>query len=71
VSVEGTTAAGFKPVRDAVARALEAQEAGGMAVAAIIDGKLVVDLWAEQVGLTRSSTPGRRSSRWLEHACCC
>jgi CubicO group peptidase (beta-lactamase class C family) len=44
------TAAGFEPVRDAVAQVLEAQNAGGVAVAAIVDGQPVVDLWAGDVG---------------------
>ena len=49
-SVAGTVAAGFEPVRGAVVRALEEQGGGGIAVAAIVAGQPVVDLWAGEVG---------------------
>jgi CubicO group peptidase (beta-lactamase class C family) len=48
--IEGEVAPGFEPVRDAAARALEAQGGGGLAVAAFLHGRPVVDVWGGTVG---------------------
>ena len=45
MTVEGETASGWAPVRDAVAR-VEADQGGALAVAAFHRGRPVVDLWA-------------------------
>jgi CubicO group peptidase (beta-lactamase class C family) len=50
VGVAGTVAAGYEPVREALARVSQDQGNGGIAVAAIADGQPVVDLWAGEVG---------------------
>jgi CubicO group peptidase (beta-lactamase class C family) len=49
-TVHGEVAPGFDGVRAAVARVLRAQGAGGVAVAAIVDGVTVCDVWGGTVG---------------------
>ena len=46
IDVHGTCAAGFEPVCDAFVRGFEERGELGAAVAASVDGDLVVDLWA-------------------------
>lgn len=47
--IDGETAPGYEPVRDAAARVLDDQAGGGLAVAAIVHGWPVVDLWGGTV----------------------
>jgi CubicO group peptidase (beta-lactamase class C family) len=47
--VDGDVAPGFEPVRDELARVLESQ-GGGLAMAAFVGGRPVVDLWGGTVG---------------------
>jgi CubicO group peptidase (beta-lactamase class C family) len=47
--VSGEVAGGYEPVREAAARVLEGQGGGGLAVAAFVDGRPVVDLWGGTV----------------------
>jgi len=44
-AVEGTVAAGYEQVRTAFAANLSVRGDGGCALAAVVDGELVVDLW--------------------------
>lgn len=59
VSVHGTVADGFEPVRDAFAANLAQRGERGAAVAVHRHGRLVVDLWAGEAHADRPGTPWR------------
>jgi CubicO group peptidase (beta-lactamase class C family) len=58
-SVEGDVAAGFESVRALFDEQVAQVGAGGAAFAAVVEGRLVVDLWAGRAG----SEPWRRETR--------
>ena len=54
IAVEGTCATGFERVRDAFAENFAQGGEVGATVAATVDGKLVVDLWAGHADAART-----------------
>jgi hypothetical protein len=54
--IHGEVAPGFEPVRDVFAQFFAAGAESGAAAAAIVDGRLVADLWGGTVGREGSCT---------------
>ncbi len=54
--VEGYVAAGFEPVRDAFAQNFELGLEQGAASSVVLDGRVVVDLWAGTTGAATAAT---------------
>jgi CubicO group peptidase (beta-lactamase class C family) len=63
MTVEGTCAAGFERVRDALAENFAQGGEVGATVAATVDGKLVVDLWAGHADAA-GRVHGRATRSW-------